>query len=327
MLGAVTGASVWNSWAAIELKSFTATTQPDGSILVRWVTGVELDTAIFRIYRALAITGPWDTVVDQQDSRSNGLSDTEYEYNDTDVAVGTTYFYLLEEVEVESSGGVNQYRDFIRQATAGQPGAATSTPTGTKTPTATATPTASPRPGVTSSPTPTWTVTPEETSVPTDTPTATRQNPGTPQATESPVPTQAVGTQPGAPAVTAQAGTRPTDPTGQATNTPASARQPATGTPPTGKIATATPSKTPAPTLTPNIGRLPTATLSPVVFLPKATTLPVLRSTPAQTSESPNDEVQVGRGYGWILALGGGAVVLAAFLGGLVFVLWRRRRS
>ena len=37
--------------AAIELRSFTATAQANGTILVRWVTGTELNTLGFRVYR------------------------------------------------------------------------------------------------------------------------------------------------------------------------------------------------------------------------------------------------------------------------------------
>ena len=187
-------------WAAIDLKEFTATTQEDGTILLRWITRTELDTSSFRIYRAETDNGPWDTVIAELDSNSDGVTDTVYEYNDTDIAVGTTYFYLLEEVEV--GGGVNRYvdLDFIPSATAGPPGAPTSTPTATPTATRTSTP-------GTSGASPTPSRTPNQTPSRTPSPTATRANAATATGTPNDTPTPTV--QPGA-TLTPQGQTQPT---------------------------------------------------------------------------------------------------------------------
>ncbi|MCX7671100.1 MAG: hypothetical protein N2439_13645, partial [Anaerolineae bacterium] len=127
--------------ARIELKEFTATARADGTILVRWVTEFELDTIGFRIYRASAATGPWVTVVHEEDARSDGESDTIYEFVDANVFAGTTYYYLLEELEYDSENDVIRpvrYIEQICQATVG-PGGKTPVPA-TATPTATATP-------------------------------------------------------------------------------------------------------------------------------------------------------------------------------------------
>jgi hypothetical protein len=325
-------------WAAIDLKEFTATTQEDGTILLRWITRTELDTSSFRIYRSETAAGPWDTVVTEQDSDSDGLTDTVYEYHDKAIAIGTTYFYLLEEVEL--SGSVNRYVDFIPSATAGQPGAPTSTPTATRTSTPGASPTPSQTPNQTPSRTPSPTPTRADaiaaTGTPTDTPPPTVQPGATPTPQGSPQPTAAVtatapaGT-PGAVTATTLPAGRVTTPTGPAGVNPlpttAAAPRPGGTTPPRPGAAPATAPAQPAPTATLNPQRTPTATPSPAVFASKATEPPALRgAAPRPTLATPQTEATP-RGGGWILALGGGAVILAGLLGGVALFLWRRHHS
>jgi hypothetical protein len=314
--------------AAIDLMEFTVTTQADGTILLRWVTRTELDTASFRVYRAETAIGPWDTVITEPDSNSDGLTDTVYEYNDTDVAVGTTYYYLLEEVEVATTGGINRYTDFIRSATAGQPGAPTSTPTATPTATPTSTPGASPTPSRTPSPTATRTTAAAATDLPTDAPTATRQSANTPPPPGQPQPTASLtarGTAGIAPTLAAAT------PTGQAgrVSSPAAptVTRPGVSAPTTGGAASATPSGQPASTPSVNPQQSPTVTLSPAVFAAKATGQSVLRSAATRPHPTATQTESVPRNDGWILALGGGAMILAAILGGIVLFLWRRRHS
>ncbi|MGC8781249.1 MAG: hypothetical protein ACP5UQ_10325, partial [Anaerolineae bacterium] len=139
--------------ASVELKEFTATARADGTILVRWVTGIEIDSIGFRVYRALTATGPWVTVVHEEDARSDGEADTVYEFVDTEVFAGITYYYLLEEIEYDGENDTIRpirYIGQVSQATVGPggktPAPATATPTATATATlpATALPTATP---------------------------------------------------------------------------------------------------------------------------------------------------------------------------------------
>lgn len=332
-----------SGWAAIDLKEFTATTQEDGTILLRWITRTELDTSSFRIYRAETDNGPWDTVIAELDSNSDGQTDTVYEYNDTDIAVGTTYFYLLEEVEIESSGGLNRYVDFIRSATAGQPGAATSTPTATLTATRTSTPGTSgtsPTPSRTPSRTPSPTATranaatatgaPNDTPTPTVQPGATSTPQGQPQPTAS-VTAAATAGAPGAATATPLPAGRVATPTGQVGVNPlptaSAAPRPGGTTPPRPGAATATAPAQPAPTATLNSQRTPTATPSPAVFASKATEPPAPRSAAPRPTLATTQTEAAPRNDGWILALGGGAVVLAGLLGGVALFLWRRHHS
>jgi hypothetical protein len=345
-------------WAAIELREFTATTQEDGTILLRWITRTELDTSFFRIYRSETATGPWDTVVTELDSNSDGVTDTVYEYNDTDIAVGTTYFYLLEEVEVASSGGVNRYVDFIRSATAGQPGAPTSTPTATPTATPTVTRTSTPGTSGTPGASPTPSQTPNQTPSPTPGPTATRvdaatatrtpnetptptvQPSATPTLQSSPQPTAAapaaapVGT-PGAATATPLPAGRVATPTGQAGVNPlpttVATPRPSGATPARPGDASATAPATalaqPAPTATLYLQRTPTATSSPAVFASKPTEPAAPRSAAPRPILATAQPEAAPRNDGWILALGGGAVILAGLLGGIALFLWRRHHS
>ncbi|MEJ5199080.1 MAG: hypothetical protein WHX53_09165 [Anaerolineae bacterium] len=337
--------------AAIEIKEFTATARADGTILVRWVTMSEIDTIGFRIYRALATTGPWVTVVHEEDARSDGETDTTYEFVDAEVVAGTTYYYLLEELEYDSESDTIRpvrYIEWIRQATVGPAG---------KTPTATATPTASPTatvlPTATASRTPTATstgavgapATPTPTALHTATPTPTALRTATPSPTvgatstpsHTPVP-QATGAIPLAATTSVPpAAASPTTPAGQVVRTATPTTTPigpATDRP--GAITTfpATPRPTPTATPSPGSPRSGTATFTPTpaIFaarapatpasVPSATHPPVLdRDNEREIAPSDRSNSR------WVLIGGVIAVVLAVALAGLVIYLWGRRRG
>jgi len=324
-------------WAKIELEEFTATTQEDGSILLRWITTEEIDTSAFRVYRALAGNGPWDTVINEQDAliESDGQNNRVYKYIDRDFAVGTTYYYLLEEVEVESNNNPIQYVKFIPSATAGQPGAPTSTPTATLTATRTSTPGASPTPSRTPNQTPSRTPSPTATNTPNDAPTPTVRPGTTPTSQGQTQPTAAVTAAatagaPGAATATPLPAGRVPTPTGQVgvnpLPTPSAAPRPG-GTPPRPGAATTTAPVQPAPAATLNPQRTPTATPSPAVFASKPTEPPVLRGAAPRPTLATTQTEATPRGDGWILALGGVAVILAALLGGVALFLSRRHHS
>ncbi len=323
--------------AAVELVEFTATTQADGSILLRWVTRWELDTSAFRIYRALTRTGPWDTMIHEQMSTSDGESDTVYEYLDSDVEPGKTYYYLLEEVEVESVGGVNRYMDFIRSATAGQPGAPTFTPTATHTRTATATQIpASPTSSPTATPTPTATFTPTDVSA--SAPTATRQFTNTPVPPASPTATRTPSPTTGTTAL-ATATPRPSATVAAPTGQPGQPRQVVSPTATAVRSPTVVAVRSPTPAIpatppgTAGLAPIPEGVQTPIptptlaVFAAKVAEQPILRATPTRAPVTDIGLATVPRGPNWILMLAIAAVGLAVLLAGAAFLLWRQRHT
>lgn len=318
--------------AAVTLGDFTATAQADGSILVYWRTESELDTTGFQVYRALSANGPWDTVVNTQNADPGGTYGAEYTFTDpaSNLVLGTTYYYMLE--EIESGGATNRYEEasWIRQATAGNPGEATATPT--ITPTSTAGP--SPTPTATRTATSTRTPTRPPTDAPTAVPTATRQFANTP--TSLPTPTATVAGAAGQPTATRTATATPISavrvatPTGQ----PGAAVPPPlpTATRPAGAAvatATATKARTPTsmPSQSPTVGATPTpsVTPAPVVFGANTTSEPILRGTPGRASATATPAGAGRTGGSLALIIGLGSVALAGLLGGAAVVLWRRR--
>lgn len=335
--------------AFIELKEFTATAQDNGTILVRWVTGSEWNTLGFRVYRALTATGPWLTAVYEEDARSDGETDTVYEFVDAEVTAGETYYYLLEEIEYDDISGENRsvrYVDRIAQATVGPAGKtpvpATATPTATftrtATPTATftriSTPTATA--GATGAGPSTSTATPTATAVGatgTATPTAT----GRPTATSSSPAGTATATSVAPTATASRTATvagplapTPTTTLGTATR-PAAATGRPTATPSATTTAAGAPLPTPAiaPTSVPLTVRPPGATPTPAIFAAKAPATP----TPLLAATRPlarDGQVAPASDHGersWALSGGVIAIVAAAALVGLAAYLWRRRRG
>jgi len=317
-----------NASASVSLTYFRATTQADGSILVTWETATELNSLAFQVYRAQSDGGPWDAMVNQQVA-VGGVTGGSYEYLDSDVTPGITYYYLLQEVETDSS--LINYDTMIASATAGTSGGPTLTPTATVTvgPSPTRTPTRTPtvvRPA-TRTPSEPPTATRRFTNTPPPLPTATPGVPGAaPAPADTPVPTEASGPTSEAPAQVAT-------PTGPARVAPTPAGVRST------QIAVVAPSRAPTATLPPSVTpsaaeaneappTTPSATATPAVFGSKETSQPLLRST-ARSQPDPTDsaEQETARNTRLILGLGGGAVVLAAALGfGAVLISRRGRR-
>jgi hypothetical protein len=76
-----------------------------------------------------------------------------------------------------------------------------------------------------------------------------------------------------------------------------------------------------------NPQRTPTATPSPAVFASKPTEPLAPRGVAPRPTLATTQTEAAPRNDGWILALGGGAVILAALLGGIAIFLWRRRHA
>ena len=78
----------------------------DVSVLVEWSTASELDTAGFNLYRSETSTGPFVQVNPELiPASSDPLAGSSYTYEDSDVRPGWTYYYQLEEVEINGSTG------------------------------------------------------------------------------------------------------------------------------------------------------------------------------------------------------------------------------
>jgi uncharacterized repeat protein (TIGR01451 family) len=101
------GAVTQLSPTAISLVSFTAT--PDGdTIVVRWVTGAELNTWGFQLYRSTDSSRAQAIRITPQLILATGRGQAaSYSWADTTAEAGIRYSYWLEEVEV--GGATNEY--------------------------------------------------------------------------------------------------------------------------------------------------------------------------------------------------------------------------
>lgn len=77
------------------------------SVVVKWSTATEFETAGYFVYRSENPEGPFEKITEVLIPAANDpLSGGDYTYTDRDVRPGTTYYYMLEEVEL--SGAANQ---------------------------------------------------------------------------------------------------------------------------------------------------------------------------------------------------------------------------
>ncbi|MBM3128543.1 MAG: hypothetical protein FJ009_07945 [Chloroflexi bacterium] len=68
-------------------------------IVVQWTTATEINTAGFNVYRAERAEGPYAKLNAQLIPASDALIGGKYQYADTTVVAGRTYYYQLEDVE------------------------------------------------------------------------------------------------------------------------------------------------------------------------------------------------------------------------------------
>ena len=106
---------------AITLAAFTATPQ-ENAILVTWETASELDNVGFNLYRSASADGPYtqlnQALIPPQfpGEVMGGL----YEWLDTDVEPGVTYYYKLEDIDVK---GVSTFNGPAKTALVAAPAA------------------------------------------------------------------------------------------------------------------------------------------------------------------------------------------------------------
>ncbi|MEM7538535.1 MAG: SdrD B-like domain-containing protein, partial [Chloroflexota bacterium] len=97
---------------AIELLSFTTNELPNGGVLVRWVTGAEVNTQGFDLYRMTGEAASFDAgsaahVTEGVEIVGESVFGGEYTFIDNSAVPGVTYTYWL--VETEINGSVNTY--------------------------------------------------------------------------------------------------------------------------------------------------------------------------------------------------------------------------
>ena len=78
-------------------------------VTIEWVTEVEMDTAGFDLYRGESPDGPFDVKVNDEliPPAPDPMAGGEYRYVDRTARAGKTYYYQLQEVEIE--GAINTY--------------------------------------------------------------------------------------------------------------------------------------------------------------------------------------------------------------------------
>lgn len=88
----------WAFWAYWLFVLFACAPAP-ARIVVQWTTATEINTAGFNVYRGERAEGPYAKLNAQLIAASDALIGGKYQYEDTAVVAGQTYYYQLEDVE------------------------------------------------------------------------------------------------------------------------------------------------------------------------------------------------------------------------------------
>jgi len=79
-------------------------TSDSSVVLVEWTTESEVDTAGFNLYRSESAEGPYVKINPELiPGSSDPILGGHYVYTDTDVVAGRTYYYKLEDVELDGT--------------------------------------------------------------------------------------------------------------------------------------------------------------------------------------------------------------------------------
>lgn len=97
LLLGLASATVMGVWAAVTLQRFGPIVLPS-SIRLEWETASELDNAGFYLRSGPSTSGPFTRISTFIPSRGDSLAGATYAFTDTNVVIGTTYFYELEAV-------------------------------------------------------------------------------------------------------------------------------------------------------------------------------------------------------------------------------------
>jgi hypothetical protein len=87
------------SLAPLALLALAACAPAPARIVVQWTTATEINTAGFNVYRSERAEGPYTKLNAQLIPASDALTGGKYQYEDTTVVAGKTYYYQLEDVE------------------------------------------------------------------------------------------------------------------------------------------------------------------------------------------------------------------------------------
>lgn len=99
-------------WMALAAGLLIYQLSNPAAIKIEWDTATEIDAVGFYLYRSQSADGAFALVNEELiPSRGDAQSGATYEYTDTEVLPGETYYYLLEEVEFDST--TNRYVDDI----------------------------------------------------------------------------------------------------------------------------------------------------------------------------------------------------------------------
>ena len=91
-------------WLGVALVIFMAQLLSKPTIVIFWTTGSELETVGFHVYRSESINGPFNRVNQTLiTAHGSSIQGDDYHFIDRAVVTGTTYFYQLEEVELDAS--------------------------------------------------------------------------------------------------------------------------------------------------------------------------------------------------------------------------------
>ncbi len=124
-----TGQEGWIEWQVLQLPGVTIVDLVNfdavgrsGEVAVKWTTDSEIENAGFNIYRSENLNGPYSKINNTLiPGLGNSVMGEDYEYVDTNVIDGVTYYYKLEDVEynggatphgpVESHPGIDADND------------------------------------------------------------------------------------------------------------------------------------------------------------------------------------------------------------------------
>lgn len=105
------------SATAVVLSTFKVSPSADGMIEINWTTATEINTAGFNIYRSENKGGPFVRINPQMIPASpNALTGSTYQYEDSTAKSDKTYFYQLEDIELN---GRSERHDPTQVAIAG----------------------------------------------------------------------------------------------------------------------------------------------------------------------------------------------------------------
>ena len=99
----------------IALAIHALLTYDRAAVVVEWTTASELDMVGFNLLRSETLVGSFEQINPELiPATSDSLTGSSYNYEDRSVQAGTTYFYILE--EIENTGSTNRHGPIVVEA-------------------------------------------------------------------------------------------------------------------------------------------------------------------------------------------------------------------